>query len=195
MLHYMQQFGSANNFTGQIGERALKSMAKDHAQQTQRQVNVFASQCADREYESTVYNHVYNDIKHLPGTEKKSVENVDTISPLYCGQHLVTFANGNVFGGDTVLVQWKDKTREKVTMAINDTFKFAVKSYACSHKYYDSFQVTAYTSACLLLEKYSTPVLFYANNYLYGGEIYNFAWYNLQIHCKVLIHSAHVLHK
>jgi hypothetical protein len=34
MLHYMQQFGSAENFSGQIGERALKSMVKDHAQQT-----------------------------------------------------------------------------------------------------------------------------------------------------------------
>ncbi len=57
MLHYMQQFGSSNTFSGQIGERALKSMVKDYAKQTQRQVNVFASQCADREYELTVYNH------------------------------------------------------------------------------------------------------------------------------------------
>ena len=59
-------------------------------------------------------------------------------------------------------------------MAIKNTFKFAIKSYACSHKYYDSFQVKAYTSAQLLLEKYSTPNLFYANNYLYGGERYHF---------------------
>ena len=59
-------------------------------------------------------------------------------------------------------------------MAINDTFKYAVKSFACSHKYYDSFQVRAYTSTRLLLEKYSTPVLFYAKNYLYGGERYHF---------------------
>ncbi len=59
-------------------------------------------------------------------------------------------------------------------MAINDTFKFAVKSFACSQNYYDSFQVTAYTSACLLLEKYSTPVLFYANNYMYGGKRYHY---------------------
>jgi hypothetical protein len=36
MLHYIQQFGSANNFSGKIRERALKSMLKDHAQQTQR---------------------------------------------------------------------------------------------------------------------------------------------------------------
>ena len=71
MLYYMQQFISANNFSGQIGERALKSIVKDHAQQTQRQVNVFASQCADREYESTVCNHAYNDVKHLLATEKK----------------------------------------------------------------------------------------------------------------------------
>jgi len=61
MLHYMQKFGSTNNFSGQIGERVLKSMVKDHAQKTQRQVNVFASQCADREYESTVSKHAYND--------------------------------------------------------------------------------------------------------------------------------------
>ena len=80
-----------------------------------------------------MYNHAYNDIKHLLGAEKKSVANVDTISPLYRGQHIVKFANGNVFGGDTVKVHWKDKTREKISMAINNTFKFAVKSYACSH--------------------------------------------------------------
>jgi hypothetical protein len=122
-------------------------MVKDHAQKTQPQVNVFASQCADREYESTVYNHAFSDIKHLLGAKKKIEDNVDTFSTLYRGQHMVTFSNGNVFGGDTGLVQWKDKTREEVSMAINDTFKYAVKSFACSHKYYDSFQVRAYTSA------------------------------------------------
>jgi hypothetical protein len=113
MLHYMQNFGCANNFSGQIGERALKSMVKDHAQQTQRQINVFASQCADREYESTVYKHAFDDIKHLLCAEKKNLTHVDTVGTLYCGQHLVTFANGNVFGGDTVSVQWKDKIREE----------------------------------------------------------------------------------
>ena len=59
-------------------------------------------------------------------------------------------------------------------MAINDIFKFALKSYACRHTFYDSFQVRAYTSAQLLLKNYSKLVLFYANNYLYGGEHYHF---------------------
>ena len=55
-----------------------------------------------------MYNHAYNDIKHLLGAEKKNVFNVDTIGTIYRGQHMVTFKNGNVFGGDTVSVQWKD---------------------------------------------------------------------------------------
>jgi len=41
----------------------------------------------------------------------------------------------------------KDKIREEVSMAINKIFKLVLKSYACSHKFYDSFQVRAYTSA------------------------------------------------
>ena len=104
---------------------------------------------------------------------KKGIAHDNTVGTLYHGQHLVTFANGNVFGSDIVSVQWKDKIRQEVSMAINNIFKFVLKPYACSHKFYDSFQVRAYTSARLHLEKYSKPVLFYANNYLYGGELYH----------------------
>ena len=118
--------------------------------------------------------HMPTMIKHLLGAEKKNIANVGTVGTLYHWQNLVTFTNGNLFGGDTVSDQWKDKIREEVSMAINNTFKFALKSYACSHNFYDLFQVRAYTSARLLLEKYSTLVLFYANNYLYGGERYHF---------------------
>jgi hypothetical protein len=35
MPHYMLRFGSANNFSGQIGECALKAIVKDHAVRTQ----------------------------------------------------------------------------------------------------------------------------------------------------------------
>ena len=35
MLDNMLKFGSAKNFSGQTGERALKSIVKDHAQRTQ----------------------------------------------------------------------------------------------------------------------------------------------------------------
>jgi hypothetical protein len=63
MLHYMKQFGKAKNFSGQVSECVLKSIVKNHSQQTQRRVNVFASQCANREYEAFVHKYVFNDYK------------------------------------------------------------------------------------------------------------------------------------
>ncbi len=45
------KFGSANNFSGNIGERALKGIVKDHADKTQRRPDKFAGQCAISKYE------------------------------------------------------------------------------------------------------------------------------------------------
>jgi hypothetical protein len=44
MPHYMLKFASANIFSGQIGERALKGIVKDHAERTHRQLDNFAEQ-------------------------------------------------------------------------------------------------------------------------------------------------------
>ncbi len=46
------KFGSANNFSGNIGERALKGIVIDHADKTQRRPDKFAEQCAIRKYKS-----------------------------------------------------------------------------------------------------------------------------------------------
>ena len=61
------KFGSANNFSGQIGERALKGIVKDHASRTQRRADSFAEQCAQREYESNVVKFVMADIHQNTG--------------------------------------------------------------------------------------------------------------------------------
>ncbi len=62
MSHNMQKFGSANNFSGNIGEWALKGIVKDHAEKTQKGPNKFAEQCAICEYESNVIKYVMTDI-------------------------------------------------------------------------------------------------------------------------------------
>ena len=76
MIHYMQNFGKAKNFSGQTGERLLKSIVKNHSKKTQRRENVFASQCADREYESCVLDYAYNDIAELLGEGYHRVDNL-----------------------------------------------------------------------------------------------------------------------
>ena len=62
MLDNMLKFGSAKIFSGQTGERALKSIVKDHAQRTQRGADNFAEQSAIREYEDKVIDYVYKPI-------------------------------------------------------------------------------------------------------------------------------------
>jgi len=66
------KFGSANNFSGQIGERALKGIVKDHASRTQRRADSFAQQCAQREYESNVVRFVMADIHQNSGLATES---------------------------------------------------------------------------------------------------------------------------
>ncbi len=43
------KIGSVNNFSGNIGERTLKGIVKDHADKTQRRPDKFAEQCAIRD--------------------------------------------------------------------------------------------------------------------------------------------------
>ena len=68
----MLKFGSANIFLGNIGERALKRIVKDHAEKTQRQPDKFAEQCAIHKYESNVIKYVMTDISSQIGVSTHS---------------------------------------------------------------------------------------------------------------------------
>jgi hypothetical protein len=92
MLHYMSKFGKAKNFSGQVGERVLKSIVKDHSQQTQRRVTVFASQCAQREFESFVHKYAYNDVAHCFGEHFQRTKNIMQDSTETRGHHQISFA-------------------------------------------------------------------------------------------------------
>jgi hypothetical protein len=48
----MLKFGTARNFSGQIGGGALKAIVKDHAVKTQRRPDKFAEQCIIKECEA-----------------------------------------------------------------------------------------------------------------------------------------------
>ncbi len=69
----MLKFGSANNFCGQIGERALKSIVKDHAQQTQRRPDSFVQQCVLWEYETNILRYVMSDINGQLGLSHQTI--------------------------------------------------------------------------------------------------------------------------
>ncbi len=61
------KFGSGNHFSGNIGERALKAIVKDHADKAQRRPDKFAEQCAIHEYERKVIKYVMPDMSYSIG--------------------------------------------------------------------------------------------------------------------------------
>ena len=62
MPHNMLKFGLAGNFSGQIGERTLKGIIKDHAACTQKRPGSFAEHCAICNYERNVLKYVMTDL-------------------------------------------------------------------------------------------------------------------------------------
>ena len=92
----MQQFGGANNFSKKHGKGSCTA-------------NSMTSKCFCK---SMYWQRIwvgsvqiclqwYNTSSWHPEERDK---HEDMVITLYCGQHLVTFKNGNVFGGDTVSV-------------------------------------------------------------------------------------------
>jgi hypothetical protein len=72
MPNIMLKFGSANSFSGNIGEQALKGIVKDHAEKTQRRPDKFAEQCVIRKVESNVIKYVMTEISSQIGVSSHS---------------------------------------------------------------------------------------------------------------------------
>ena len=70
--HNMLKVGSGNKFSGNIGERALKGIVKNHAEKTQRGPDKFAEQCARSKYEINVIKYVMTDISCQIGVSTPS---------------------------------------------------------------------------------------------------------------------------
>jgi hypothetical protein len=75
MPHNMLKFGSANNFSGNIGERALKGIIKYRAEKTQMHPDKFAEQCAICKHESNIIKYVMTDISSQIGVSTHSSKN------------------------------------------------------------------------------------------------------------------------
>jgi hypothetical protein len=115
MPHNMLKFGSANNFSGNIGELALKQIVKDNAEKTQRQPDKFAEQSAIHKYESNVIKYVMSDISsridvstHSSKTNNEMWESRGRYTIHFCK----TNNKGVGIGEDKVF--WHDSKRDKM---------------------------------------------------------------------------------
>jgi hypothetical protein len=179
MPHNMLKFGSANNFSGQIGERALKRIVKDHAARTQRQPDTFAEQCAIREFESNVIKYVMKDLSNQLG--------VSTGPPKKCiakcesqGKFTLSFSkvNNRGIGISKDKVCWHNKKREKMKFKVFDLFIFAIRRYSHVNGYTDQFKVTGYTTYKVKNNSMEDTITYYATEYMNGEKWYDYAMIN-----------------
>ena len=176
MLDNMLKFGSAKNFSGQTGERALKSIVKDHAQRTQQRADNFAEQCAIWEYEDKVIDYVYNDISGKLGMNRKNEGNDGFYKYKVEGEFTVHFGKSDAQGRGTVGVRWKNKKRMTVGITVSNQLLYCVRKFAHGKQFHDEFSITGYTTLKISSDKLGdVSVKYYANKYMYGKPRYDFA--------------------
>ncbi len=121
----MLKFGSANNFSGTIGEWALKGIVKDHAEKIQRQPDKFAEQCAVCKYESNVIKHVMTDISSQVGVSTLSSKTNNEMWESR-GRYTIHFCKTNNrevgIGEDKVF--WHDSKKGKDAIKVFESLYF-----------------------------------------------------------------------
>ncbi len=160
----MLKFGSANNFCGQIGEQALKGIVKYHAQQTQRRPDLFAQQCALREYETNLLRYEMSDINGQIGLspQTKSVSTNVVIPKGKFTLHMST-TNRSGVGVSPDEVMWHCAKKECLKCGVSDLLTFALRRHSNINSYSDSYTVMGYTLLTMNCRDTEKRVIFYAS--------------------------------
>jgi hypothetical protein len=140
MQQNILKFGSANNFSGNIGEQALKGIVKNHAEKTQRRPDKFAEQCAIHKYESNIIKYVTTDISSQIGVSTHSSKTNNKMwesRGRYTIHFYKTNNRGAGIGEDKVFRH--DIKREKMQLKVSNPFIFAIRRYSHVNGFTDEF--------------------------------------------------------
>ncbi len=161
----MLKFGSANNFSGNIGGWALKRIVKDHAEKTQRRPDKFAEQCAIRKYESNVIKYVMTDISSQIGVSTQSSKTNNEMWESR-GRYTILFCktNNREVGKGEDKVFWHDSKSDKMQLKVLDLFIFAIWRYSHMNGFTDEFKVAGYTTFKVYDNASDNSVKYYAMN-------------------------------
>ncbi len=133
------------NFSGQIGERALKGIVKDHASLTQQRADSFAEQCAQREYESNVVKFVMADIHQNSGLTTDSFSHCRK-SFSGCFRLSINSTNARGVSTENDMVTCADSKKNGVSFGISKLFIFALRQFSFAVGYRDGYSVTGFTT-------------------------------------------------
>ncbi len=144
------QVWKCEQFCGQIGERALKGIVKDHAQQTQRRPDSFAQQCALREYETKLLRYVMSEINGQLGLSQET-ESELTTAVILKGKFTLQISSTHKSGVGLLPdeVTWHCAKRERLKCGVSDLLLFALRRHSHSNGYSDLYNVTGFTTVTM----------------------------------------------
>ena len=174
MLYYMKKIGKALNFSSQQGESSLKTIMKNHAQQTQRRPKVFAEQVARRRYETEVFQYAFEDIRPTLGLDYDRKPNQDKTGWVGEGRYTLTFESCDRYGKGPTKVDWEENAKNVMEIDVSETLKVRVRKYAMDKKYRGIFQVEGFTRFKMCPQNCDEKVHFHASEYIQGSPWYDF---------------------
>ncbi len=115
----MLKLGTARNFSGQIGERALKAIVKDHAVKTQRRPDKFLEQCAIKECEARQLVFIIKDVSIQLGINRKN-ECTNTSKFHLQGKFMASFGGMNGQSMMPMCIHWHDEKKNRIGFLVSD---------------------------------------------------------------------------
>ena len=176
MPQNIMKFGCGDNFSGETGERQLKSVVKDLAKTTQRRPEVFAEQLATRMYEENVLNHAYKySVMPALSMEYERVKRMDDDDVAFRGKYTLTIGATDHHGRGKYTVEWHNPKRDKLSIDVSEVVKIAITKFATKYDWHGQFSITGYTEMKKKFEDLDSPTTFHANELISGKPWYDWA--------------------
>ena len=155
----MLKFGTARNFSRQIGEQALKAIVKDHAVKTQQRPDKFVEQCTIRECEALQLDFKIKDVSIQLGINRKN-EPTNTSKFQPQGKFMASFGGMNGQSMMPMCIHWHNEKKNRMGFSVSDRFKFCIHSLAECLEFKEKFQVTGYTTLKVYEKDCMQPVMY-----------------------------------
>ena len=121
----------------------MKSIVKDHAQQTQQRLDLFAQQCVLQEYETNLLRYVMSDIDGQLGLSTKTLYVSNNV---VCPKEKFTLnmSTTNKLGVGVLSdnVMWHCTKRKRLKCGVSDLLTFALQRHSHINGYPDLYKVT-----------------------------------------------------
>ena len=178
VLYFIKQFGAGEQYTGQTGERLLKTLFKKYAHLTQMHPSQLVVQVAARRYEDLVLDHAFRySVSPALGLDIDEIAVKTKNGEYLVGGYQLTSGYVDRQGRGEYSIKWKSKGRQKMNIDIHPLIVTAIQGYHHRHREVAEFAVDGFTEYHCAFDNsfFKDECIFRATNWYRGEPWYDFA--------------------